>query len=242
MIHRTWRRMKTEEATTILSMADCRGQRSPGLLCGRRRDITHTCVRVLHQAEDHTRLPVDIEAQGVLFPGHVDDEVGVSVHWGHNMESIRWGTGWIGWGWPGPRVPLRTHPRSLGWATAGRWSWAELERAARLRAQKLAGEKDWHLEGRRLGPSSETPAIQAGWPEAQEQEGTQSPRCPWGVGAAVGPVCGLAPCLSPSSGTWWGWWPGVGEPGPRQGGYSEDSQGQEEEGSLGQSFPHQASG
>lgn len=158
MIHRTWRRMKTGDmgwavgATTILSVADCRGRRSPGLLCGRRRAITRTCVRVLHQAEDHTRLPIDIEAQGVLFLGHVDDEVGVSIHWGHRMECIRWGTGQIRWGRPGPRVPLRTHPQSLGWATAGRWSWAESERAARPRAQKLAGEKDRHLEGRGLGP------------------------------------------------------------------------------------------
>lgn len=82
---------------TVLSAAIQRGPRSPGpTLSGRISDVTHTCVRVLHQAQDHTGLLIDIEAQGILFLGHVDEEVGVSVHWGHRMESVRLGIRKVG--------------------------------------------------------------------------------------------------------------------------------------------------
>lgn len=63
-----------------------RAQECSPALSGRGREVTSTCVRVLHQAEDHTGLLIDIEAQGILLLGHVDEEVGVSVHWGHSME------------------------------------------------------------------------------------------------------------------------------------------------------------
>lgn len=47
---------------------------------GRGHIARHTCVGVLHQAQDHTRFLIDVEAQAILFLGHIDDEVGIGVH------------------------------------------------------------------------------------------------------------------------------------------------------------------
>lgn len=56
----------------------------------------HTCVRILHQAQDHTRFLIDVEAQAVLFLGHIDDEVGIGVHWEDSVESIALAVGLSG--------------------------------------------------------------------------------------------------------------------------------------------------
>lgn len=74
-------------------------KRTVPALTGRGHAIHPTCVRVLYQAEDHTRLLVDVKAQSVLFLRHVDDEVGVSVHWEPSTITLDWASGkWSQWG------------------------------------------------------------------------------------------------------------------------------------------------
>lgn len=76
---------------------------------------THTCVRVLHQTQDHTRLFIDVEAQAILFLGHVDDEVGIGVHWEYSTESITLGVGLTG--------PIMGIPQTLPGLTASHSVW-----------------------------------------------------------------------------------------------------------------------
>ena len=96
---------------TVLSVAAHWGWRSPGpTRFDRGRDVTRTCVWVLHQAEDHTGLFINIEAQSILLLRHVDEEVGISVHWGRSTESIRLVIVQLDWGRPGARQGCPSDP------------------------------------------------------------------------------------------------------------------------------------